>query len=94
MFSSRRSVKSSSSENEGEEIQTPTNKGVRVPFQDVLPQCNVQRDVKNPCSKRRSEILPGSNLTPLMRRLHLQASEESLVVEQVAGELLVSFESN
>ncbi|XP_060703729.1 uncharacterized protein LOC132830215 [Hemiscyllium ocellatum] len=72
MFSSRRSMKSSSSENEGEEIQTPTNKGVRVPFQDVLPQCNVQRDVKNPCIKRRSEILPGSNLTPLMRRLHLQ----------------------
>ncbi|XP_038669054.1 uncharacterized protein LOC119974355 [Scyliorhinus canicula] len=73
VFSLRRSVKSSSSsENEGEEIRTPTSKSLRAPLQDVLPQCSAQRDLTNLINKKRSEAAPGSNLTPLMCRLHLQ----------------------
>ncbi|XP_072326245.1 uncharacterized protein [Scyliorhinus torazame] len=73
VFSLRRSVKSSSSsENEGEEIRTPTNKSLRAPLQDVLPRCSAQRDLTNPINKKRSEAVQGSHLTPLMCRLHLQ----------------------
>ncbi|XP_041052635.1 uncharacterized protein LOC121282890 [Carcharodon carcharias] len=80
MFGLRRSMKSSSSENEGEDIQTPTSKCVRVPLGDVLPR----QDLTNSISKRRSEAVSGSNLTPLMRRLHLQ--DEGLLVPKLCYE--------
>ncbi|XP_067865999.1 uncharacterized protein [Heterodontus francisci] len=92
MFQARRSVKSSSSENEGEEIQTPTKKSVRVPLQEVLTQCSAQRDLINSISKRRSVAVPGTNLTPLIRRMHLQddgLQVSSLVYEDLCQKIFV-----
>ncbi|XP_067864668.1 sperm-associated antigen 5 [Heptranchias perlo] len=92
MFSARRSAASSSSENEGEELQTLIGKCARVPLQEVLPQCSAQRELKNSISKRPSLTLLGSTLTPLIRRLHLQEDGQQvppLVYEDLCQKIFV-----
>eukprot|EP00062_Callorhinchus_milii_P011645 gi/632957822/ref/XP_007894694.1/ PREDICTED: sperm-associated antigen 5 [Callorhinchus milii] len=90
----RRSVKASSSENEGpQQFHTPTKMSdPRQPLRDMLLQNSVQRGLKKLDVDRLSMNVNVTGLTPMLNKLHLQSeipSSPTLVYEDVFGEELL-----